>query len=870
MAVEVGARLGPYEITGTLGAGGMGEVYRARDTRLKRDVAIKILPPTFAPDPEASGGSPSRLERFQGEAEVLASLNHPNIAALFGVEEFSPTTGQGADTTALIMELVEGPTLTERILQGPIPVTEVVHIARQIAEALDAAHEQGIVHRDLKPANVKVRADGMVKVLDFGLAKVFEPVKAAPMVSQTPTLTAAPKTRAGVVLGTPGYMSPEQARGKPVDKRTDIWAFGCVLFELIAGRVAFAGDTTSDMLVAVLSQEPDWSLLPEATPGPLRRLVRRCLEKDPRHRLRDIGDARIELDGASQPDRSGPPLVSGLSRRRALMSGAALGLLGLGGGVGAFVWGRARRSSPPSYHRLTYRRGLIRTARFAPDYQTVLYGALWEGDVCRVYSVRPESPESAPLNLPPATPLAVSSSGELALALGSHFRGVMTYGTLARVPLAGGAPREMLEATKFADWAPDGRNLAVVRRAGNREQLEFPIGNVLAETSAPASGFSFPRVSPGGDRIAFFELSASLVGRLAVADRRGTKTFASPPYRNVFGLAWKGDEIWFTAADERPLFRNVIFAVTPGGEPRVLSRIPGNASLHDVTPDGRVLMARTDDRGGIAVLAPGRTAEEDLSWHDSSSVAALSADGQTLLFNESGVGGGGSVYLRSTSGSAAVRLGDGAGLALSPDGKWALARRPGPSSPYLDLLPTGPGQSRRIEHPATTYFSARWTRQNARVAVRAQKGDEPPGIHLLDLEKNTLSRVTPTDSAADAGWAVSPDGATVAVAFESGVFLYPLAGGDGRPAAGLTGRQLIVGWTGEGLLVSENLMPQAVGRIFRVDLATGRRTLWRELVPRDPSGIMNVVAPVVTPDGRAYAYGWFRATSDLYLIDGLA
>ena len=267
---------------------------------------------------------------------------------------------------------------------------------------------------------------------------------------------------------------------------------------MLTGRVAFAGETISDTIAADPGARAGLVALPASTPARrIRRLLRRCLEKDPRQRLRDIGDARIELDSEPEPDGAGGLPASGLSRRRVLAGGVALGLLGIGAGAGGFVWGRARRSSSPSYHRLTYRRGLIRTARFAPDYQTVLYGALWEGDVCRVYSVRPESPASAPLNLPPATPLAVSSSGELAVALGPHLRGIMTYGTLARVPLAGGAPREMLEATKFADWSPDGRDLAVVRRTGNQELLEFAIGNVVAETSTPGSGFSFPRVSPG-------------------------------------------------------------------------------------------------------------------------------------------------------------------------------------------------------------------------------------------------------------------------------------------------------------------------------------------------------------------------------------
>jgi eukaryotic-like serine/threonine-protein kinase len=303
MALTVGARLGPYEIIGTLGAGGMGEVYRARDTRLKRDVAIKILPESFATDPE-------RLARFQREAEVLASLNHPNIAAIHGLEE---SNGTGA----LVMELVEGETLADRIAQGPIPVDEALAIARQIAEALEAAHEQGIVHRDLKPANVKVRADGTVKVLDFGLAKALEPASAlSPSATASPTITSpAMMTGVGTLLGTAAYMSPEQARGKPVDKRSDIWAFGCVLFEMLTGQRAFEGKEITDVLARVLEREVHFDAIPAATPPAVQRLARRCLEKDPRRRLRDIGEARVELEVARSNDTAVSSTVSQASKK---------------------------------------------------------------------------------------------------------------------------------------------------------------------------------------------------------------------------------------------------------------------------------------------------------------------------------------------------------------------------------------------------------------------------------------------------------------------------------------------------------------------------------------------------------------------------
>jgi len=276
-----GDRLGPYEITAKLGEGGMGEVYRARDTDLGRDVAVKVLPSDLADNPEA-------LSRFRREAQTLAALNHPNIATIYGIEESS-------GIRALVMELVEGDDLSALIARGRLPLAEALPIARQIAEALEAAHEQGIVHRDLKPANIKVRADSTVKVLDFGLAKAMEtagPSAADP--ANSPTLTAR-ATQLGVILGTAAYMSPEQARGKPVDKRTDIWAFGCVLFEMLAGKRAFAGETVSDTLAAVLKTDPDWTALPEATPASLRNLLRRCLDRDVKQRLRDIGEARVAV-----------------------------------------------------------------------------------------------------------------------------------------------------------------------------------------------------------------------------------------------------------------------------------------------------------------------------------------------------------------------------------------------------------------------------------------------------------------------------------------------------------------------------------------------------------------------------------------------
>ena len=337
MSLAPGARLGTYEIVALIGAGGMGEVYRARDGKLTRDVALKILPSLFAHDPE-------RLARFSREANLLATLNHPNIAAIYGFEssDHSP---------ALVLEMVEGPTLADRIERGPIPLEDALPIARQIAEALEAAHAQGIVHRDLKPANIKVRDDGTVKVLDFGLAKAIAVDSSSGVVPLSPTITSPAATAMGTIMGTAAYMSPEQARGRAVDKRSDIWAFGAVLYEMLTGRRAFDGEDVSDTLANILKREPDWSALPPGTPPAIERVLRRCLTRDPRLRTHDVADVRIEFDDRASADAATVHVAAGGRRSGSLQGfermawvGVALALAAV---AGVALWrGRAPEPVP--------------------------------------------------------------------------------------------------------------------------------------------------------------------------------------------------------------------------------------------------------------------------------------------------------------------------------------------------------------------------------------------------------------------------------------------------------------------------------------------------------------------------------------------
>ncbi|HXV61743.1 MAG TPA: serine/threonine-protein kinase, partial [Vicinamibacteria bacterium] len=573
MKLENGSSFGAYRVVGVLGAGGMGEVYRAHDPKLRRDVALKILPELFARDEE-------RMKRFEREAHVLASLNHPNIEAIYGLEE-------SGDERALVLELVEGPTLAERIAQGPIPLEESLAIARQMVDALDTAHEKGIVHRDLKPGNVKLTPEGNVKILDFGLAKpLLETTSSSGDVvsslSQSPTMMKG--TQAGVILGTAGYMSPEQARGKQVDKRADLWALGVIIYEMLTGARLFDGETISDTLAAVLTRDPDWSRLPTGTPASTRRLLARLLERDPKKRLRDVGDARFDLEPGVSSDVVQTMEPKG-TRLRWPLFGLVVVLLS---SALAYQLGRHTVNEPstPSFRPLTFRRGTVDTARFAPDGGTVFYSAAWDGRASALFSTRLESPESSALDLP---------SGWLAGIIPGELAFLSVNRTLARAPLGSGAPREVLTDVRWADWSADGSSFAVVRPVAGSLRLEFPVATVVFETAA--GGISFPRISPSGERVAFVEapIAGYVRGRVRVAGRDGSVVASSKEYNDFSGLSWRSDrEVWFSAQETGKEF--VVFALSLSGEVREVLRAPGSLALHDISPEGRLLVSQFKGR----------------------------------------------------------------------------------------------------------------------------------------------------------------------------------------------------------------------------------------------------------------------------------
>lgn len=504
----------------------------------------------------------------------------------------------------------------------------------------------------------------------------------------------------------------------------------------------------------------------------------------------------------------------------------------------------------------------------------MLYGALWDGAPCRVHSVRPESSESRALDIPNANLLAISPSGELALSLGPHFEGLVTYGTLARVPIAGGAPRQLLENVKFADWSPDGSELAIVRRVAAGDQLEYPIGNVLvAPSPVEGTGLGFVRVSPTGQELAFIRYRApgNLIGKVTVVDRTGARKILSDEYVNIHGLAWKERAIWYTAANERSMFR-AFYAVTSDDKPRLITRTPGNATLWDVARDGRVLMAHTDDRSALFARLPGEATDRNLSWFDASWVADLSPDGRLLLFNEGGQGAGEAVvaaYLRGTDGSTPVRLGDCRAMALSPDGKWVLCIPPRRAPTYFDVLPTGPGEPRRVEGKGLIFGVAKWLPDGQRFVAQGTEKGQGSRLYVCDLGSTAPRPITPETVT---GWAVSPDGTMVAARGPTpSIRVYPIDGGSVRDVPGIDEGAAPVGWIADGLLVTRpGASEYSSGRIIRVDVASGRQQPWKDILPEDRSGILILMAFRVTPDGRTYAYTWHRATSDLYLISGLA
>jgi len=860
----IGTRLGPYDITAKLGEGGMGVVFQAKDSQLGREVALKVLPEGLTKDPE-------RLARFEREAKLLAQLNHSNIAQIHGLEI------QG-DTRALVMELVEGPTLAERLESGSLPLDECLSIARQITEALEEAHEKGIVHRDLKPQNIKAPSEGKVKVLDFGLAKAMDPSGASGMtphdLAHSPTVTFG-GTREGVILGTAAYMAPEQARGGAVDKRADIWAFGVVLYEMLTGERLFVEGSVVDTLSAVMRKEIDLGRLPAEVPPRLRELVRRCLERDPKRRLRDIGEARLALDEPFVVAEPAPSTIAPVpaAKRRFVVPLAALGAAGVAAIVASTVLSRSPGTTAPEFQQLTFQRGTITGARFAPDGDTVVYSAAWGGRPTELFTTRRSGPGSRSLGLSDASLLAVSKQGELAVQLRPQLWTNRFNGTLGRLPLGGGAPRQIAENVEEADWTENGKDLLIVRkqREAFRWIVEDSAGKVLFHTENDS--LVGVRVSPDGRRFALLARAfEGASGRIVLLEANG----GSRPLveSSPTGLGWSpsGDEIWYSRSDAGGA--SSLWAVDLSGRERLLLKHAGALTLRDVASDGTLLVSVDRVQWSVYYHSPASPGERDLSWLDGTTVRDLSADGTKLLLAELGTAEGrdGGIYLRGADGSPAVRLGDGVPHSLSPDGDWALVRREGRN---LALIPTGAGQARAIPTdgvPAQVWFLP----DGSRLIVNQNLTDGRVQIVSTALDGSDARQLVPDGFDTFVGeQPLSPDGQWIDVhrIDEGGQVEHKLFPTDGslraRDVPGFESGDVVIRWSEDGrslFVFKRNELP---ARVYRLDITTAVRTPWLALMPADPAGVSRIQLIKMTPDGRTYAYNVVRQLSDLYLVRGV-
>ncbi len=811
--LSAGAKVAHYEIIAPIGAGGMGEVYRAHDTRIRRDVALKILPTTLV-------GDPDRARRFEKEAMAAGMLNHPNVLMVFDV-------GSHEGTPFIVSELLEGAVLREH-LRGRVPVKKVIDYTLQIANGLAAAHEKGIVHRDLKPENVFVLHDGRLKLLDFGLVKLLHPD-----VLESGSHTQQFVTTPGIVMGTARYMSPEQIRGEMVDHRSDIFSLGIMVYEMLTGVQPFRHDSGVETMNAILHEDP-----PPAgdIPFGLAQIVAHALEKNPLHRFQSVKDFAFAI-GTLSNSGAHPALTN-------------------------------QRADQPlvSYRRITFRRGFIMSARFAPD-GSVIYGAAWEDDPLELFSSFQTGPESRPLGLREADVLSISSSGELAVSLGRKYIGVgfATTGTLARMPLGGGAPRRVCEDVQEAQWTADGRNFLIIRRVEGFYRIESPIGHVIYKTP---SWISRARFSPDEQLIAFMDhpVWGDDSGSVVIINRDGQVIVRGDDCFSSSGLAWRpqGREVWF-AGEIGGRGRDVM-SIDLEGKLRTVLPTPGRLTLHDIAPDGRVLLAMESARREAVVGHLGEPQERNLSWFDWSRLSGLSRDGSFIVFEEqaSAVQGKNTVFLRYTDGAPAIRMSEGRarGNPISPDGQW-LAIVTG-SPPEFQLLPTGAGDSRTVRCDLAEITGWQFFPDAKRLLILGNHAGTSKQLFELAIDGDGVARPL-TNAVLSGSFALSHDGRMIATGADQGVMLNALDDGKIRLAPGCKAGDMPIEWTDDDSALFVYERTHGTLRIVRLDVTTGERREWTAIRPGDPAGILDVMPVHITPDGQTYAYGYRRFLSDLFI-----
>jgi WD40 repeat protein len=845
MALSPGDYLGPYRIIHLLGSGGMGEVYRAHDSRLERDVALKIM---------RRSSDAEHVARFSREARAAGSLNHPNIVAVYDV-------GDEGGVPYVVTELLEGETLRARLNRGPLPYRKAIEFGTQIAQALDAVHGKGIWHRDVKPGNVFVTNDGRVKLLDFGVAKLSEwhPL------SQGETVTA-DDSRTGEIRGTPGYMSPEQVLGNEIDHRTDIFALGIILYEMFTGARAFQRNSTIETMNAVVQADPADPLKINPGLSPVAAaLVRRCLEKSREDRFQSARDLAFGLQQLRDQSVTVSKAVQTPAWRRIrplLAIAVALGLVGMALWL---LWPAPQVA--PSFEQLTFSRGRIGGARFAAGGVAVVYSEAIQGHALEISRIELEGnpPSSRSLNLDPGTDVLAARAGELALLLEPRFvQGDRFVGTLALASLGGG-PKEIAKDVEHADWSKSGE-LALVQTTaavGGKSRLEYPQGHVLYTSD---SSIRFPRVSPDGQRVAFLEDPGGRRGPsgiIRVVDRNGKVVPLTPDFESVRGLAWNGREVWFAGGDQRG--NRALKAVTLSGDVRTVYEAPGSLTLWDIAPDGRVLLTRDEERRAVVALPPGEKEERDLSWFDNSGVAALSRDGQWLLCGDRF-----GVYLRSTSGSKPTSLlSEGWADDLSPDGKTVLATIDSRRK-LVTFSRRGGSQTPLPPHGITEYIGAWWFPDGTgRILFTGKRDGEKQRSYVQDTTGTGIpAPITPQDTW---GVAISPNGESIAaIGPGQGITLWPVRGGSQpKPVPGTEEGERPVAWHENGQSLWAFRRGKIPADVYTIDITTGRRQTWKSLSPPDTAGVYSIVEFQITPSGNAYAYTYTRLLSQLYLARGL-
>jgi serine/threonine protein kinase len=881
MTLTSGTRLGPYEIIAPLGAGGMGEVYRAKDTRLGRDVAIKVLPAKFSSSPELR-------ERFDREARAISSLNHARICTLHDV-------GHQDGVDFLVMEYLEGESLAEKLRKGALPLRETLKIGMEVCEALDVAHRAGIVHRDLKPANIMLTKSG-AKLMDFGLAKASAAsgagaTRSAPLLSAAETISGpspiSPLTGAGQVIGTIQYMSPEQIEGKEADARSDVFALGAVFYEMATGKRPFEGKSQLTLASAILEKDPPPIRdLHPLTPTAFERVVSTCLQKNPDDRFQSARDIRLELQWIAENPISETPIAetnsehSSANKWQRTFPWAVAAALVIVIAAGAWLYHQnVSHTTIPTYQQLTFERGFVYAARFAPDGRSVVYSASWNGQPLQIYSTDPGSPESRALNLVNST-LFAASAKDLAISIGCRNRYIGDcQGTLALVPVSGGAPREIAEDVVAADWTSDGTEMAIVRHTEGKYRIEYPRGKIIYESYKP---LGFVRIAPDGKSLAF-ALSVGEwgdAGQVFVLDKNGKEITHSQIHVSLEGIAWppSGEEVWLAGTTEKG-WADAISALRMNGQERTVLRLPGMVRLYDISRDGAVLLSKDLWRSDIfyrGEIKKEDNSERKLSWLDYAQLRDITDDGKMISIADWGQAAGksGLAFVRKTDGSPAVKLGSWDEPVLSPDGTRFLAVESTVVGKWnLSVVPIGVGEIHSFEVAVVQDLqSLGWMPDGKSIYYAADDGNGFR-MYVRDLVGGPPRAVTPVIAVRSYYFEthlVSPDGKFLFARDTSGkAKLYPVAGGQPKDVAGWLPEDVWITWTKDGKEAYIFDDEKTSATVYRLDLTTGKRQLVRKLSPADTSGVTSISNVLYTPDGKSYAYSDTQELSELFIVANL-